>query len=420
MLHLNCSFTIAQKTYDVIIVGAGPVGLLVALRLGQQGIPTLVLEAHHELLPTTRAMVYMPMINRCLHELGLTETIQKNAFLNHDGVVWRDIEGNKLAQLPLSPEEGGQFGGTYQIGQARMNQLILTELMKCASVDVKFGLRCVGIEDDASAETIKVMAHQLGLPDGDLFFEGKYVLGADGNASAVRRMMCIPFDGYTFAEFKMIGMDILFDFGKEFDWTPLNFFVNPDEWGIVAFTGQHGGAAHAPEDKRPQWRVAFVEPVDLPTGTEEYIKRGRLRIKNYLKDRTDYEIVRAESYWLHQRCAAKARKGRVMLAGDALHHGEPDSVLTDCATSRRDAWLNATAKFALGNLHRLADAEGEQAEARKEFFDKLNNDPGFPKAFRKNLDSMMPETFELKSAPMPEKMMPETFEIPVKTVDVAG
>ena len=41
----------------VLIVGAGPVGLLTALRLGQAGIDTLVIEAHNEILPTTRAMV---------------------------------------------------------------------------------------------------------------------------------------------------------------------------------------------------------------------------------------------------------------------------------------------------------------------------------------------------------------------------
>lgn len=111
--------------------------------------------------------------------------------------------------------------------------------------------------------------------------------------------------------------------------------------------------------------------------------------------------------------------------GNALtrvcRYGEPASILTDCAESRRNAWLNATSKFALGNLHRLADQEGEQAEARKEFFDKLNNDKNFPGEFRKHLDKMIPETFEMetKATDLVEKIVPESFETP-KTVGVAG
>jgi hypothetical protein len=83
-----------------------------------------------------------------------------------------------------------------------------------------------------------------------------------------------------------------------------------------------------------------------------------------------------------------------------VKHGEPTSVLVDAGNSRRNAWLDATSQFALGNLHRLKDIEGEHAEARKVFFDKLNNDPDFPAQFRHNTDRMMPETFEaqLRSA----------------------
>ncbi|KAL7897251.1 hypothetical protein HDV64DRAFT_253824 [Trichoderma sp. TUCIM 5745] len=223
----------------------------------------------------------------------------------------------------------------------------------------------------------------------------------------------------------MVGADVLFDCQKEFDWSSLNFIVDPQHWAVVAYTGQDGGALDDPEDKRPLWRVAFAEPSDLPATKEETQKRAHDRMKLYLKGRKDYKLVRAELYWLHQRCAAQASKGRVFLAGDALHsnnpigglgltggildayaygnaftrviqHGEPDSLLANCANSRRDAWLNATSQFALGNLHRLKETDGKHTEERKEFFESLNNDPGFPAQFRNNLDKMIPETFEIE------------------------
>jgi hypothetical protein len=93
-------------------------------------------------------------------------------------------------------------------------------------------------------------------------------------------------------------------------------------------------------------------------------------------------------------------------------------VLVDAGNSRRNAWLDATSQFALGNLHRLKDTEGEHAEARNVFFDKLNNDPDFPAQFRHNMDRMIPETFETqpRSADLVERPVFASFETP-KTVN---
>lgn len=192
----------------MIIVGAGPVGLLTALRLGQAGISTLVLESHHTLLSTTRAMVYMPVVIPVLRELGILDVVLKNAFLNGDGVTWRELDGNALAHLPLSSSISGEFGGVMLFGQSRMNALILGELKKYPSVEVRFGLRCVGIEDITSSGGVKVMVHQRNLVDEDIIYEADYVLAADGANSSVRRMMCIPFESFSYQEWKMIGYDV--------------------------------------------------------------------------------------------------------------------------------------------------------------------------------------------------------------------
>jgi hypothetical protein len=69
-----------------------------------------------------------------------------NAFLNREGVTWGDMDGNELAHLPLSSSTPGEFGGVL-FGQSRM------------SMEVRFGLRCVGIEDLPSSG-VKVMVHQ--------------------------------------------------------------------------------------------------------------------------------------------------------------------------------------------------------------------------------------------------------------------
>jgi 2-polyprenyl-6-methoxyphenol hydroxylase-like FAD-dependent oxidoreductase len=295
------------------------VGLLVALRLGQQGIKTLVLEAHETLLPTTRAMVYMPVVNRVLRELGILGLVMGHAFLNRDGVAWRDTQGDILAQLPLGTDStGDDFEGVLLIGQSRMNALVLQELKKYPSVDVRFGHRCVGIEDLPTANLVSVMVAHKNVVGGDEVFKGRFVLGTDGANSSVRRMMCIPFEGFTWPDFRMVGVDVNYDFPRENGWTPLNFVVDDEDCAVIAYTGEDsGGLPHG--QGIPQWRVAFLEDSQLSSSTGDVWERAYQKIPRYLKGKKEFEISRADVFWLHQRCAKQGRKGRVLLAGDALH-----------------------------------------------------------------------------------------------------
>jgi len=77
---------VKKNNASVIIVGSWPVGLLIALRLGQ-GIPTVVLECHDTLLPITKAVAYMLVVTLVLHDLGILLAVQSSAFLNHHGVA---------------------------------------------------------------------------------------------------------------------------------------------------------------------------------------------------------------------------------------------------------------------------------------------------------------------------------------------
>lgn len=282
-----------------------------------------MLEAHDTLLPTTRAMVYMPVVNSVLRDVGILDLVMKHAFLNTEGVAWRDPQGSVLARLPLGqgPNENAipdsAFEGVLLIGQAKMNGLILQEIQKYPCVQVCFSQRVVGIEDHPSADYVAVMTTHANVVDGDRIWRARYVLGSDGTNSAVRRALCIPFDGFTWPDFRMVGTDVVYDFVGQNGWTPLNFVVDDetDAAAVVAYTGEDD-----PKGRGPQWRVAFLEPSSLPTSRDEVWARARDRISRHLKSSTkDLTITRADVFWMHQRCARQARKGRVLLAGDALH-----------------------------------------------------------------------------------------------------
>ena len=387
---------------DVIIVGAGPVGLLIALGLGRAGIDTLVVEAHHELLPTTRAMVYMPVVLPVLKALGVLDTVLDAAFLNKEGVRWRDIEGTELAHLPLGGNKSDDQGGVLLIGQWRMNELILEELNNCPSVEVQFGVRCTGIEDKPESGHLSIMTHSGSMLDDDTFLQAKYMVATDGANSSVRRMLCVPFEGFTFQDFKMIGTDVIYDFTGQEEYTPLNFIVHPKDWAVIAYTGQEEDRLPIGSGK-PQWRVAYVEDPDLPSSKQDYLKRAEEQVKKYVKKGDGkFRVIRAEPYLMQQRSAAQPRKGRVMLAGDALHSNNPigglgltggildaycygnalrtvlkegghDNILTTCALARRNAWRGITDKLSQDNMKRLYSEDAKIVADREDFFRKLND-----------------------------------------------
>ncbi|KAK5939478.1 hypothetical protein PMZ80_007855 [Knufia obscura] len=426
MIHKSWQQQRLSKTKaDVVVVGAGPVGLLIALCLGKAGIDTLVIEAHHELLPTTRAVVYMPVVLPVLKALGILEKVLDAAFLNKDGVRWRDIDGRELAHLPLGGDGSGEDGGVLLIGQWRMNELILEELDKYPCVEVQFGMRCVGIEDKPESEHVRIMTHSGSMLDDDTFLEAKYMVATDGANSTVRRMMCVPFEGFTFQEFKMIGTDVIYDFIAQEGFTPLNFVVHPKDWAVIAYTGQEEDGLPIGSGK-PQWRVAYVEDPDLPASKEDYLKRAEEQIKKYVtKGDGKFRVIRAEPYLMQQRVAAQPRKGRVVLAGDALHSNNPigglgltggildaycygnaltrvlkeaehDNLLTTCALARRNAWRDVTDKLSQDNMKRLYAEDPKLVAQREEFFCKLNDGQAgkdFGAAVGKAFGKMMLEDF---------------------------
>lgn len=115
-----------------------------------------------------------------------------------------------------------------------------------------------------------------------------------------------------------MGCDVWYDFKKENGYNPMNFIVHPELWCVIIYAGQDDqGQPYG--TGTPLWRISYVEPSDLPDSREEQLARAHKRIPKYLKGSPDYKMSRAEPYILHQRCAAQAKKGRVMLAGDALH-----------------------------------------------------------------------------------------------------
>lgn len=275
---------------------------MTAIRLGQAGVSTVVLESHDKLLDLSRAVGYIPVVFPVLASLGILEEIEKLGYKNTSGAVWRDLEHNVLGSLPVTGDDIGDYGGILHLGQRDLSGIALNALKAYPCVEVKFGHRCVGIEE--ISDGVKVMVNH---KYDDQLLLADYVLGADGSNSFVRRASCIPFEGYSWKDAPIVAIDMLYDFEKECGLSALNFYVDPVDWMVIVNTGRGG-----------VWRVAYLAP-GLSTSDGAAEDGVVKRIEKYIKLSKEYQILRAAPFTVHQRCASTFRKGRVLLIGDAAH-----------------------------------------------------------------------------------------------------
>ena len=197
-----------QEDYDVVIVGAGPVGLLTALKLGLAGIDTLLLEKQDDILSTARAIAYMPTVNREFAALGIYDEIKAQSYVGYTGPSWRTPDGKALAvigpdEVPVPDDDDG-FDAVLMLGQDKLARLILKALKaRCPSVSVKFGSSCLMIEQSLDGVKIKVSKSGAEHP-----VTAKWLVGADGANSAVRTVSDIPFEGFTLENFRFTAADV--------------------------------------------------------------------------------------------------------------------------------------------------------------------------------------------------------------------
>jgi hypothetical protein len=72
-------------------------------------------------------------------------------------------------------------------------------------------------------------------------------------------------------------LQVIYDFVKENGFKHLNFTVHPRDWAVIAYTGEDAdGMQHG--SGQPQWRVAYVEPSNLPDSKEETLHRAHERL----------------------------------------------------------------------------------------------------------------------------------------------
>ena len=295
-------------TERVAIVGAGPVGLVLALRLAMLGIPSIVLEAEADISEELRASTFHPPTLDMLAELGVAEDLIAQGLPTPTWQIRRHEDGARaLFDLSVLKDDTAH-PYRLQAEQWKLSRLLLAALRADhgGTVDLRFGAKVEGVAQDADGVTLT----------GDGFdpLLVPYAIGCDGARSVVRRAMGLDFPGDTYPETTILATTP-FDFNEVFEglsnvnyiWTQHPAFSGT--FSLLRVPGKWRASLYpAPGES--------VEDALLPEAIER--KLQAIHPKG-----TPYDVPDLRPYRIHQRIVESYRNGRLLLAGDAAHLNSP-------------------------------------------------------------------------------------------------
>jgi 2-polyprenyl-6-methoxyphenol hydroxylase-like FAD-dependent oxidoreductase len=370
----------------VLVVGAGPVGLVTALVLARAGVPVTVIETEASIIPSPRALVYHPPTLEAMGRLGLMEDFEAEGVLKRE-LLFQDIDGNFLAEIDYRNLGGvTRYPYNLHLGQDRVAAIALAHLGRVPGATVLWSHRLTGIEQTASDVTAIVET-----PQGEKRLTGRYLVGADGASSATRQILGLGFEGTTWPT-RFIATNVRHDFTAD-GYRSGAFVIDPDHWAIIMKIDNDG-----------LWRFTYGESDELPV--EAYRERIDGRYRRLMRGSGDYELVASAPYRVHNRSAEKFRVGRCLLAGDAAHINNPvgglgltsglldavalgyplaavflgrqdDAILDRYAAERRRIFVEITSPTAAENLRRFEERDPVRKAADLERFRQLREDKDF-------------------------------------------
>lgn len=280
------------------IVGAGPVGLVAALRLAGFGVPCVVLEADPELVKQgSKACLIQGDVLEVLDKIGCADTIAA------EGVTWtvaRTYVQDREIRAAHHPSGPG-FGPFVNISQYRIEQVLADAAAKEPACELRWGHRVIGVTQDADSVTVRVAT---AAGEHDLMFG--HLLACDGVRSGLRELLGVAWTGYTHPDrFLITDIRAKLPLAKE-----RHFHYDP-----ACNPGRQLVMHPQPDDI---WRIDWQLPPDADIDAERADGRFDKRVRSVIGD-VPYEVDWVSTYRFHQRVVDRFAAGRVLFAGDAAH-----------------------------------------------------------------------------------------------------
>src|SRR5690349_7835223 len=280
----------------VFIAGAGPVGLSAAAALLREGVPVTVFEGAGELSRESRASTFHPSTLDMLDDLGLAEALVATGLIaprvqyrtRRDGVI-AAFDFAAIADLTRHPYR-------LQSEQHNLTRIIDASLRGDPSYRIEFDARIVGARQDAHGVTV-TLARADGRSEER---RGRWLIGADGARSEVRKALDVEFEGFTWPE-RFLVVGTTFDFHAIVPCLDaVSYVADPTQW-------------HFYLQIPAMWRMMFPIAPDVSDEMAASHDFARATLATVLPAGSAAEIVHVTLYRVHQRVAKAFRAGRVVL-----------------------------------------------------------------------------------------------------------
>lgn len=289
---------------DVLIVGAGPTGLMLACQLAIHKTSFRIIDKTKDHTTQSRALVIQARSLEIFDQMGISdEAIRRGKNTKAIGAFFN---GRKVLRVTVSNMGAGltNFPHLLMLEQSH-TESILVEFLKDRNhhVERQTELKCFSRNNDGVSATFK-------LADGsEETIVAKYLVGTDGAHSLVREQLKIPFGGKTYEQSLFV-----LDCKAEVD--------IPDNEMYLAFSGEAFGGFFPLTNGR--WRILG----DIPKRIREKKEITFEEIRESFANRLNMNVKLYDPQWIsayraHHRYASTFRKDRCFLAGDAAHIHSP-------------------------------------------------------------------------------------------------
>lgn len=284
---------------DVLIVGAGPTGLALAISLAQAGIDHVLIDRLDAGQNTSRAAVIHAHTLEALDDLGVAQPLAEAGLkLQHFSLRERDRTLVRL-RFDALPSD---FSYLLMITQD-VTEDILAKRLEALGGQIYRGCTATSIETNRDGIRAWVQCGET-----QRAIDARYVVGADGMHSVVRKTANIPFDGDQYEHsFVLADVDMDWPLGRD---EVMLFFTPTGPLVIAPLPSGRFRIVTAMEDAPAQPNVADIQAIIDAHGPTN--ARATVR-----------DVAWGSRFRIHHRLARHYRKGRLLIMGDAAHVHSP-------------------------------------------------------------------------------------------------
>jgi 2-polyprenyl-6-methoxyphenol hydroxylase-like FAD-dependent oxidoreductase len=290
---------------DVLIVGAGPTGLMLANQLGRRGVRAMIIDRHSGPSLQTRALGVQARTLEIYSKLGIAQRAIELGKRGTGANIW--AEGRHTGRIPLGDAGANLTPYPYilVLGQDD-NEKLMAEKLRDWNMSVEWNTELTGIEQHANH-----VAAVLKQPDGSTkSIDARYVAGCDGAHSAVRELSGITFPGAPYEHVFFVAD------------TEVTGNMIADEVNIYLW--RDGFHLFFPMRGTNHWRIVGILPMNLHGKNDVSFDNVVPSIRGEAGASLTFNACTwFSTYRIHHRSASRFRSGRCFVLGDAAHIHSP-------------------------------------------------------------------------------------------------